>query len=674
MPHGQCYLWDPTLIGLHAISNVLITLAYYSIPVTLTVLARRSDLPLRWLFWLFAAFIVACGTGHLLDVVTIWQPLYWLSGGIRAFTALVSLYTAAVLVFQVPQALAIPNPMQLALTNQELEFEIQQRQDSETTLNELNKELERRVEERTLDLQRANSSLMRYARLQQLIAQLGQDALSGIPLSHLMTQAVDGIVTTLEVDYGYILAKSVDGSVELVASWGLGDTSLLDFEVKPGSEIDYILSTTDPVVINDLSIETRFPHRSLLLQRYPATSGLGIRIPGNPEAFGLLNIWTQTPRQFNQDEIDSLEAVTVLLATLIEQQNTKIALQRNEARLQLALDNSPISMFTQDTNLRYSWIYNPQQGVEADEWIGRTDDELLGADNAQLIELKRQVLQSKTRARQRVDVHLNGTTGTYDIILEPLDTGRRIAGLVGVAINITDLQAVERLKDEFLSMVSHELRTPLSSLHGSLTLLATGRLGELKPQGARLLDIATRNTERLSRLVSDILDLERLESGKIALDKQPCDAADLINQAIATMTPMANEVGIKLVSHPSPIKFWADPDRILQILTNLISNAVKFSPSGSQVTIEVGYEWDTQILFKVRDEGRGIPKEKINTIFDQFQQVDASDSRQKGGTGLGLSICRSIVRQHDGSIWVRSQLGQGSTFYFSLPLGPSTGA
>ncbi|MEM9511767.1 MAG: ATP-binding protein [Cyanobacteria bacterium P01_E01_bin.48] len=227
------------------------------------------------------------------------------------------------------------------------------------------------------------------------------------------------------------------------------------------------------------------------------------------------------------------------------------------------------------------------------------------------------------------------------------------------------------MKNEFVSVVSHELRTPLTSVHGSLKLLATGRLGDLNPQGQHLLDIAVSNTERLTRLIDDVLDLERIESGRMPTHMRSCDAADTIAQAADAIQAAARERDITLSLTLNAACMYADPDQILQTLTNLIGNAIKFSPRGSTVWVDASKRED-DILFRVRDRGRGIPADKLESIFGRFQQVDASDSRAKGGTGLGLAICRQIVERHRGRIWVESELGRGSTFSFTIPQSPSS--
>jgi signal transduction histidine kinase len=231
--------------------------------------------------------------------------------------------------------------------------------------------------------------------------------------------------------------------------------------------------------------------------------------------------------------------------------------------------------------------------------------------------------------------------------------------------DLTRRREVDRLKSEFVSVVSHELRTPLTSIHGSLGLLRSGLLGSEK--GKRMLEIAVNNTDRLIRLLNDILDIEKLESGAVQMNRSLCDAGELIRRAAEVMKAMADEHKITVTIAEVRATIEADSDRILQCLTNLLSNAIKFSDPGSQVSIKAAVAGD-DIQFEVTDHGRGIPADKRESIFERFHQVDASDSRRKGGTGLGLAITRSIVLQHGGRIWVTSELGKGSSFFFTIPL------
>lgn len=260
------------------------------------------------------------------------------------------------------------------------------------------------------------------------------------------------------------------------------------------------------------------------------------------------------------------------------------------------------------------------------------------------------------------------------------NTKGEVIATLCIGEDITKRDIIEKRKDEFLAMVSHELRTPLTSIHGALNLIATGLIDVNSERGKRVIDIAAESADRLVRLVNDILELERLESGKISLIKQVCNAGELIIKARDAMQVMANRNGVNLAILPQNITIFADSDRLIQILTNLIGNAIKFSRSNSTIFLTVEMPNNPQIdqkkpsqnsqhiIFKVQDQGRGIPNDKLESIFERFNQVDAADSRKKGGTGLGLAICRSIVKQHGGEIWVESILGEGSSFYFTIPL------
>jgi PAS domain S-box-containing protein len=249
-----------------------------------------------------------------------------------------------------------------------------------------------------------------------------------------------------------------------------------------------------------------------------------------------------------------------------------------------------------------------------------------------------------------------------------LDHGR-LSGSVFSFRDISQRYALDRLKDEFVSTVSHELRTPLTAIRGALGLLSSGSLGHVNDKSANLLRIALSNSERLVRLINDILDLERIQSGREPFTFRPVQLAEIVRQAIDGMQPVADAAGVQLIHDPTQVEIAADSDRLLQVLTNLLSNAVKFSPPNSTVSVLLRPDV-SGVTLSVVDAGRGIPADKLEAIFGRFQQVDASDSRQKGGTGLGLAICRTIVQQHSGRIWAERNSVSGSTFRVFLPYQP----
>ena len=241
-------------------------------------------------------------------------------------------------------------------------------------------------------------------------------------------------------------------------------------------------------------------------------------------------------------------------------------------------------------------------------------------------------------------------------------------GFYVLGTDITPLKQADQLKNEFISVVSHELRTPLTSIRGSLGLVAGGVAGELPPKLMDLIGIARSNCDRLVRLINDILDIEKIASGKLALKLRPLDLVAVARQAVAANEGFAapGEVRLVLDAPAEPVTVRIDADRMMQVLTNLISNAVKFSPAGAEVRIRLRTAAAT-VRVEVADQGSGIPPEFQQRIFQKFSQADGTDARQKGGTGLGLHITRMLVERMGGTIGFDSPPGQGATFFFELP-------
>ena len=347
------------------------------------------------------------------------------------------------------------------------------------------------------------------------------------------------------------------------------------------------------------------------------------------------------------------------------------SLQRSEQQLRLITDALPVLIAYIDNQQRYRYnnhTYEIWYGKSRSSLQGRAIKEIVGEDNYQkMLPYVEMALAGKAATFENQHISEKGNSYWMSATYIPdFDSEGEVKGFFSMVEDITDRKAVEQMKSEFISIASHEMRTPLTSIHGVVKLLCAGRLGELSESGAKMADMALRNSDRLKRLINDLLDLERMESGKDSIEKQRCDSAELIQQAMDTTRSMAVEQGVSLESDSQSVEFFGDRDRLVQTLTNLVGNAIKFSTADSKVSISSRLE-NNNVLFAVKDRGRGIPTDKLEIIFERFQQVDASDSRKKGGTGLGLAICRYIVEQHRGKIWVESVYGEGSTFFFSLP-------
>ena len=260
----------------------------------------------------------------------------------------------------------------------------------------------------------------------------------------------------------------------------------------------------------------------------------------------------------------------------------------------------------------------------------------------------------------------DGSTVAVEMTADRLRDGAD-AGVVVVFRDDTDRRATEQMKSEFISVVSHELRTPLTSIHGALHLLRDGEVGDLPEEAGRVVDVALRGSDRLSRLVNDILVMDRLESGALPLDIAEHDAGRLTAAVLTALEPVAGLEGVTLSAGPVRCGILVDPDRFMQVLTNLVGNALKFTPTGGDVRVEVT-AGTAQAAVSVTDTGPGIPVDAHELVFERFRQLDDSDVRRREGSGLGLAITRALVEHLGGRIWVESEPGHGSTFTFTVPL------
>ena len=269
--------------------------------------------------------------------------------------------------------------------------------------------------------------------------------------------------------------------------------------------------------------------------------------------------------------------------------------------------------------------------------------------------------------REVIGLRRDGSTFPMELAVNDMKVGDTTM-FTGIIRDITDRKQMEQMKNEFISTVSHELRTPLTSIKGSLGLVRAGAVGDLPDKLKTMVEIAFNNSDRLVRLINDILDVEKIEAGKMNFRTRPLDLVQLADQAIEANRGYAEEHGVTFAftNRIAAAAVEADSDRLMQVFSNLLSNAVKFSPKGGQVGIAVS-EQVGGFRVSVTDHGDGIPKEFQARIFEKFSQAESSDARRKGGTGLGLSITKVIVEKHGGSVGFETDVGKGTTFFFNLP-------
>ena len=375
-----------------------------------------------------------------------------------------------------------------------------------------------------------------------------------------------------------------------------------------------------------------------------------------------------------------------------EQHNSEEALHMAMRQRELILESAGDGIFGIDLEGKITFINNAGA-----EMLNYTPEQLFGndvhevihhshADGTRYSRATNPILQALRRAesiwmRDEVFWRKDGTAVPVEYTANPLVKEGHISGMVIAFQDVTERRHLERMKEEFISTVSHELRTPLTALRAALGLLASGSLDSRPEKQKQMIQMAIGNSERLMRLVNNILDFDRGERGRLLLRRRQVEAVELLRRAADAAGHSAGLAQISLKVNGDATPVYADGGRILQVFNELINNAIKFSEAGTTIQLsaqlggmsalgrpELCFVRKGEVCFIVEDEGAGIPPEKLAQIFDRFQQGDSSDSRALGGTGLGLALCRSIVEQHGGRIWADSTVGKGSRFYFTLPI------
>ena len=412
--------------------------------------------------------------------------------------------------------------------------------------------------------------------------------------------------------------------------------------------------------------------------QHDMVSGWAVPVRAGSKTLAVLEFYCHLRLREDREALAAVETVAASVGQMLARSQEQGRAEELSRQQEILLDSVADGICGVDRRGRVSFA-NPAAarllGTDAANIVGKPVHELLHgfappnrrcADDCPIL---RAAGRQKSHSGEDTIFRADGNSFPAEYVLTPISHQGRFSGSVLSFRDISQRYALDRLKDEFISTVSHELRTPLTSIRGALGLLSSGMLQEVNEKAANLLRIALTNSDRLVRLINDILDLERIQSGKEPLAFRPAQLANIVRQAIEGMQPVADSAGVQLIHDTTQAEITADPDRLLQVVTNLLSNAVKFSPPNSSISVMLR-PGASGVTLSVIDQGRGIPADKLEAIFGRFQQVDASDSRQKGGSGLGLAICRTIVLQHSGRIWAERNPVRGSTFRVFLPYKP----
>lgn len=367
---------------------------------------------------------------------------------------------------------------------------------------------------------------------------------------------------------------------------------------------------------------------------------------------------------------------TAIIRDISERKHTADALRDSEEQLRQLTDNVPALMAYVDSGQRFQFhnkAYEEVFGLSRGKIHGKTLLEIAGPEfYSRISGHVRDVLSGYPVRYEREQLTASGERREYVMSYFPRygegDAQDKVIGFFTLGTDVTELKRIDRMKSEFVSTVSHELRTPLTSIRGSLGLVSGGVAGVLPERAKSLVEIAKNNCERLIRLINDILDSEKIESGKMRFELQSLELLPLLQRTLADNEGFAAQHQVKLTLHAprQPLKVQVDSDRLLQVMTNLLSNAIKFSPAQGTVLVLLGRHAG-RVRVEVSDNGPGIPEEFRQRIFQKFSQADSSDTRQRGGTGLGLAISKAIIERMNGSLGFTSKVDVGTTFFFELP-------
>lgn len=523
----------------------------------------------------------------------------------------------------------------------------------------------------------------RIRHLRALLA-IADTASQSLSTEKILNDTLDKSLEVLGFDVGYIRILDPDKKT-MVGRVSKGLTALSSGSVDLADRsrrhvADILFETQKPYISPDVRKDTTFKNRTMEKQGIISAAYIPI-ISKKKTVLGTLAVGSRKRRKFSTEKINLLQTFGSQLGMALENAQLYDQVHRGKAYIENLVENAADIILSTDLEDR---ILTWNRGAEIT--LGYSKEEVIGKHLSTLLPPQRLHELAEMRAKVELDgalrdveVESNKKDGTPIFLSLSVssiaDGDGRIVGFLRVAKDITEkrryeqrLKELDKLKSDFVSNVSHELRTPLTAIKGSVDNMLDGLTGELNEKQSRYLTRIKSNADRLARLINDLLDLSRIEAG-IKLNRINLSLPTVVKEVVESLGSVAAEklINFEIKTADNDLTAWADPDRVAEVLTNLLGNAIKFSPTGGNVTVSLARSGNNWVKVSITDTGTGIRPEEANRIFDKFYQVSHPEQPKATGTGLGLPIAKALVEMHGGRIWLESQVGHGSVFSFTLP-------
>lgn len=539
-------------------------------------------------------------------------------------------------------------------------------------------------------MKETSAHLRQRAKQQAAIAALGRAALAEVPLDQLMDEVAQRVAETLETDFCEILELVPPGE-EMILRAGVGwKPGLIGTRRVPAStatHAGYTLHAKAPVIVNHLPTDARLS-RAQLLEEHGVMSGVSVIVGTASDPWGVLGAHTRERRTFQENEIHFLEALAHVLWETVSGERARLALEEREERLRLSQEAGHVGTWDLDVK-DGTFIWSEESfrifGIERRDRVTLEESmALIHPDDREAVERRvRDALEGRRdyEGEYRIVRPDGAERWVADRANVFVDDEGRPSRMLGVHIDVSarkqaemrseeaqaELEKASQLKDEFLAMLGHELRNPLGAISNGIHLLSSGAAGEHREWTEQMI---ARQTHQLERLVDDLLDVSRVTRGLIEIRKEVVDIASCVNQALEAVQELldenSRELDVRVPEEPTPL--YADPARMEQILGNLLTNAIKYTEGGGKISLEVERDGD-KVIVRVADDGKGIPEDSLDVIFEPFVRVGQNLKRAGSGLGVGLTLVKKLTELHGGAVSAHSDgVDKGSEFIVEMPL------